>query len=632
MSSIKPRTSIPAQYLWHGDCPGESLLIASDRVWSERQSKDAAIVRALKLLGSFERSFERSIGNDLFQLILEAFLDNLPRGFYARVAKLGPNTSLSVKVEQGSTSSPQWQADPPAPSESSRVSLVDVTSKRGDLSSYSTNPPTPQTLPYPSMDNSFELTTNVAGPSTLLTREEEEQLVLASVRQVVVKSPSYAEEVVLVSKEPSDVKRDILFNHYRSLVEDDTSTPVHSSSDTPAPQIRPHPSTTSPETWEAFRATAVAPKLFESTQIDQGVPETSHVPADALGSPRQVPSGQPSQAKGGSRQTGKCRVQKLSGGKPTKKDERPDEGGDGSGSGGGGGSSPPMDEQNKSDSRWACPYCLAFPHMLKLTKFKSCRPSGSLNSRSLWKDHLKEYHSPKARLSNNTAAHASFYMNDEQWSAVQARIAVQKRPRPYSIWFKVQKECFLDVWRIIFPRTRFPQLNEPLSPFNPDSSELANLKPQSRILLEAICHARARRAVSTGSIATVQDFHPSGEEHMEMMEEAVAIMANRSPSASQWLVNVSPEGLQAAVEDHNQASPGPEAKNLDSENVTSPEPTPEPSPSGTLTDPVTASPSTFPRPAEFDPINKCIDPRLLGISEGESMDLEPDLQEILGDF
>lgn len=117
-----------------------------------------------------------------------------------------------------------------------------------------------------------------------------------------------------------------------------------------------------------------------------------------------------------------------------------------------------------------------------------------------------------------------------------------------------------------------------------------------------------------------------------MMEEAVAIMANRSPSASQWLVNVSPEGLQAAVEDHNQASPGPEAKNLDSENVTSPEPTPEPSPSGTLTDPVTASPSTFPRPAEFDPINKCIDPRLLGISEGESMDLEPDLQEILGDF
>lgn len=114
-----------------------------------------------------------------------------------------------------------------------------------------------------------------------------------------------------------------------------------------------------------------------------------------------------------------------------------------------------------------------------------------------------------------------------------------------------------------------------------------------------------------------------------MMEEAIAIMANMSPSASQWLVNVSPEGLQAAVADHNQATPGPEAGNVDSDNVTSPEPTPEPSPSSNPTDPATASASTFPRPAEFDTINQYIDPRLLEIPEGERIDFDLYLQKIL---
>lgn len=117
-----------------------------------------------------------------------------------------------------------------------------------------------------------------------------------------------------------------------------------------------------------------------------------------------------------------------------------------------------------------------------------------------------------------------------------------------------------------------------------------------------------------------------------MMEEAIAIMANMSPSASQWLVNVSPEGLQAAVTDHNQATVGPETGNVESEDATSPKPTPEPSPSGNLIDPATASASDLSRLAEFDTINQCIDPRLLEISEGELMCFEPDLQKILGDF
>jgi hypothetical protein len=106
-----------------------------------------------------------------------------------------------------------------------------------------------------------------------------------------------------------------------------------------------------------------------------------------------VPQGQSSQAKSGKTQSGKRRVQKSSGGKSKKRAKLPDDddgdnqddGGDGSGSGGGGAASTVTDRENKSNSRWACPYCLAFTHMLDVAKFKSCRPPGSLNSRSLWK-------------------------------------------------------------------------------------------------------------------------------------------------------------------------------------------------------------------------------------------------------
>lgn len=66
-----------------------------------------------------------------------------------------------------------------------------------------------------------------------------------------------------------------------------------------------------------------------------------------------------------------------------------------------------------------------------------------------------------------------------------------------------------------------------------------------------------------------------------MVKEAIAIMANMSPSSSQWLVNISSKGLQVVVADHDQASPGLETRNADPETVTSPEPTQEPSPEPT---------------------------------------------------
>lgn len=61
-------------------------------------------------------------------------------------------------------------------------------------------------------------------------------------------------------------------------------------------------------------------------------------------------------------------------------------------------------------------------------------------------------------------------------------------------------------------------------------------------------------------------------------------MTNASPSASQWVTNVSPEGLQAAALDHDQATQRAEAGIPDFEAIISPEPTPGPSSESTLAD------------------------------------------------
>jgi hypothetical protein len=74
-----------------------------------------------------------------------------------------------------------------------------------------------------------------------------------------------------------------------------------------------------------------------------------------------------------------------------------------------------------------------------------------------------------------------------------------------------------------------------------------------------------------------------------MMEEAFAIVANMSPSASQWVVNASPEELHAAVADQTRDTAGHEIGNTDPEAVTSPESTTKPSPEARRSDDPTAS-------------------------------------------
>ncbi|KAI0145811.1 hypothetical protein F4776DRAFT_660689 [Hypoxylon sp. NC0597] len=215
---------------------------------------------------------------------------------------------------------------------------------------------------------------------------------------------------------------------------------------------------------------------------------------------------------------------------------------------------PLTDGERKACCRWRCPYSLVFSHMLESLKFKSCGPPGSLNSRSLWKAHMKDYHSPEATSPSN----------------------FRLRPRPYDEWFEVQKKCFLEVWHILFPKELYPTLNEPLSPFHLGSSSRADINSRIGILLEAVCDANAEQAVSTSSSATVKDFHPLNEQQMTIMKDAFAIAMNMSPSASHWLANMSPEGLRAAVAGHNQTTLGAKVENADSKSANSPEPSPHP--------------------------------------------------------
>ncbi|KAI0444841.1 hypothetical protein F4803DRAFT_572268 [Xylaria telfairii] len=530
---------------------GEFLLIACERGWSEQQSERAYTVRIAEIL--------RLIDNGQFQ---KPPADGSLWENYGRITTPTKGTDLSLEVVRGSARRPRGLDDSPASSSSCCPTLASDASSGHELSPSHANRPSLQIPLRPLVDSSITSAPNSTESSVLLsTREEElEPLVLASARQLSNAT-------------------------FWASANDAAPSVTRPSADKPAPQSRPRSSPSVLEVWKACRATSAAPAFFNATTLHPTVSATILTLANVSDSPRQVSPSQSSQDKSGKSQSRKHRVQKSSKSKPKKKARLPDDGdnqsdggngGSGSGSGGGGAAPAGPDGRNKSDIRWACPYCLAFTHMLDIVKFKSCRPPGSLNSRSLWKDHLKEYHSPEARLSNPNAAHSSFYMDDDQWTRVKLRIAEKTtRPRQYDEWFEAQKTCFLEVWRIIFPKALYPSLNEPLSPFHPDSTNLvANLGSGIRILLGAIRETWAERAVNTGAIATIQDFHPTEEQYNEMMVEVLTTITKASPSASQWVANVSPAGLQAAALDHDQATQQAEAEIPDFKAVISPEPTP----------------------------------------------------------
>jgi hypothetical protein len=83
-----------------------------------------------------------------------------------------------------------------------------------------------------------------------------------------------------------------------------------------------------------------------------------------------------------------------------------------------------------------------------------------------------------ARERDHEEANAKFYMDEEQWTDVQTALAQadRHRPRKDATWVQAQLDCFLGVWRILFPEG---DLDEPISPCK--SGCFVTLKPSVRL-------------------------------------------------------------------------------------------------------------------------------------------------------
>ncbi|EEU37825.1 uncharacterized protein NECHADRAFT_88278 [Fusarium vanettenii 77-13-4] len=195
---------------------------------------------------------------------------------------------------------------------------------------------------------------------------------------------------------------------------------------------------------------------------------------------------------------------------------------------------PTRDVNMEKRRRWVCPYALAYPHLRHIPMFRHCWP-GNMTEVHLWRDHLAKHHSPIDPNANPPpqADPAQFHMNPEQWEMVYNKIENRgkKRPRDKNEWFSHWKNIFLEVWRIIFPQSQFPSLDEPSSPFHLNSDETTELQRQVKEVLRSLRDARAKRAVESKAIASREDFRPSNAELDDMMSEAINVVLLSTPVA-----------------------------------------------------------------------------------------------------
>jgi hypothetical protein len=73
-------------------------------------------------------------------------------------------------------------------------------------------------------------------------------------------------------------------------------------------------------------------------------------------------------------------------------------------------------------------------------------------------------------------------MNEEQWALVQAALNMEARPRDPALKFQARMDCYLKIWRIMFPARLYPDLVEPTSPCKLYCLSSGNLFPQKNLL------------------------------------------------------------------------------------------------------------------------------------------------------
>ncbi|KAI1493250.1 hypothetical protein F5X96DRAFT_622290 [Biscogniauxia mediterranea] len=362
---------------------------------------------------------------------------------------------------------------------------------------------------------------------------ESQPLILASIRRVLSADPSYAEKLVTAVEQLPEDKRNLLF-----------SGPQNESTEHCALSAVPLCGLT---TADPTQLRASAPGYIVAQEEVEEHPHS------------QAPSGQPSSSGSAMIRTAEQEEVLKSLGDQSRKHPRSeddddngaggnnssDDDGDGDGDGYGGGP-PPPGKLPKPKQRLICPFYFAYGNILPMDMLAKCWRG--FTERRDWKAHLKDCHSRRAADSDNEL----FYMDSIQWDEVENTIkrASAKRPRQSHPRSNAQKECFLAVWRIIFPKDRFPNLREPISPYHLDDSQVARLVPQIQALFDAIHNQRARRAVEAGTIESTLNYHPTPFDCREMMALAFAIVANSSIRVAQWLVNTPTQTFHDAAANH----------------------------------------------------------------------------------
>ncbi|KAI1458512.1 hypothetical protein F4805DRAFT_424781 [Annulohypoxylon moriforme] len=147
-------------------------------------------------------------------------------------------------------------------------------------------------------------------------------------------------------------------------------------------------------------------------------------------------------------------------------------------------------------------------------------------------------------------------MTGEQWDKVWPKLRKTKslaRPRPLEQWFKVQRDFFLDIWRIIFDKQSFPILEEPLSPFHPDRTLVASNVHKIDHLVVVALQNMAQVHISKGDIQTVEQFRPTIGQIQQVVKNILCPVIYASPRASQSIAYCSSEELTSAMV-HCQAS------------------------------------------------------------------------------
>lgn len=138
------------------------------------------------------------------------------------------------------------------------------------------------------------------------------------------------------------------------------------------------------------------------------------------------------------------------------------------------------------------------------------------------------------------------------------------RPRAMSEKIRVNKDCFKEVWELIFPQATYPDLKTPPTPCMsnycrseeqstdsrtvwPEQPPLPTIHEQTQALFQLMFATRAQIAVAAGRIASESDFKPTHDEYTKMLSEAVAIVIKLSKSLSSALTDSNDSSIQDAV-------------------------------------------------------------------------------------